>query len=189
MDVPKSHGGLRAGAGRNTGRPSQYLPEFAALAKNYCLLGADDAKLGELFEVSVRTINRWKAFPDFAAALRQGKDAADAEVAVALYRRATGYSHPDVHVSNFQGEITVTNIVKHYPPDTNAATWWLKNRQPKQWKERVDVVAEVKGDPFPAKEVLDAIYKKALEQAAVRDAFLVGRRERLGIVPDEMQED
>jgi hypothetical protein len=38
---------------------------------------------------------------------------------------------------------------------------------------------------FPATEVLDAIYAKALAQAAERDAFLTGRRERLGIVFDQ----
>jgi len=32
---------------------------------------------------------------------------------------------------------------------------------------------------FPPKEVLDAIYDKALEEATERDKFLIGRRERL----------
>lgn len=41
---------------------------------------------------------------------------------------------------------------------------------------------EVNLNVFPPREVLDAIYAKALAEAAVRDAFLVGRRERLGIV-------
>ena len=34
------------------GRPSMYRPEYATLAKNYTLLGADDAQLAEFFEVS-----------------------------------------------------------------------------------------------------------------------------------------
>ncbi|CAM3630285.1 hypothetical protein [Polaromonas hydrogenivorans] len=41
--------------------------------------------------------------------------------------------------------------------------------------------AEIKGDPFPPKEVLDAIYAKAMIEAAQMEAKLVGRRERLGI--------
>lgn len=41
---------------------------------------------------------------------------------------------------------------------------------------------EINLNVFPAKEVLDAIYAKALEEAAKRDQKLIGRRERLGIV-------
>ncbi len=46
-----------------------------------------------------------------------------------------GYSHPAVHVSNYQGDITLTPITKHYPPDTVAAIFWLKNRQPAKWRD------------------------------------------------------
>lgn len=41
---------------------------------------------------------------------------------------------------------------------------------------------EVNLNVFPAKEVLDGIYEKALEEAAKRDQLLIGRRERLGII-------
>lgn len=41
---------------------------------------------------------------------------------------------------------------------------------------------EINLNVFPPKEVLDGIYAKALEEAKKRDAMLIGRRERLGIV-------
>jgi len=41
---------------------------------------------------------------------------------------------------------------------------------------------EINLNVFPAKEVLDGIYARALEEAAKRDQMLIGRRERLGIV-------
>lgn len=41
---------------------------------------------------------------------------------------------------------------------------------------------EINLNVFPAKEVLDGIYEKALEEAAKRDQMLIGRRERLGIL-------
>jgi hypothetical protein len=47
-----------------------------------------------------------------------------------------GYSHPEVHVSNYQGEITLTPLTKHYPPDTQAASLWLRNRQPQKWRDK-----------------------------------------------------
>lgn len=41
---------------------------------------------------------------------------------------------------------------------------------------------EININLFPPKEELDAIYEKALQEAAEREARLSGRRERLGIV-------
>ena len=169
------------------GRPPIYKPEFAQQAYRLCLLSATDANLAEFFGVTEMTVNRWKvAHPAFRQALRAGKVEADANVAESLYKRAIGYSHPETHVTNYQGQITVTNLVKHYPPDTLAAIYWLKNRQPGKWRDRVEVKSEVTGT-FPPKEVLDAIYEKAMAEAARRDATLKERRERLGIVtsPDD----
>jgi len=44
---------------------------------------------------------------------------------------------------------------------------------------------EINLNVFPAKEVLDGIYAKALEQAAEREKMLIGRRERLGILIEQ----
>lgn len=175
---------------RGPGRPTAYQDEYSEQAYKLCLLGATDAELAEFFEVSERTINAWKVSqPEFLQSIKRGKAAADATVAESLYQRAIGYSHPDVHISNYQGVITVTDITKHYPPDTGAAFIWLKNRQPHKWKEKVEVKEDINLNVFPSREVLDAIYQKALAQAAERDRVLVGRRERLGIVIDAGGED
>ena len=101
------------------GRPSSYKPEFVEQARKVCELGATDAELADFFEVTVRTIHRWKhTQPEFAAALKIGKESADDRVERSLYHRACGYSHPDVHVSCYEGVVTLTPITKHYPPDT-----------------------------------------------------------------------
>lgn len=116
-------------------RPTKYKPEFCKQAYKLCLLNATDAQIGDVFEVDERTIYRWKiSYPKFCQALKDGKTKADAEVAKSLFHRACGYSHPDVHISNYQGIITVTKITKHYPPDTAAAFIWLKNRA--GWKDK-----------------------------------------------------
>src|SRR5690606_12689348 len=87
--------------------------------------------------------------PEFLESLTRGKAQADARVAEALFHRAIGYSHPDVHVSNFQGQVTLTPLTKHYPPDTTAAIFWLKNRSRENWRDKQDVEhsGEVKGAP------------------------------------------
>lgn len=118
-------------------RPSRYKAEFAEQAAKLCRLGATDKELAEFFGVTEKTINNWKgAHSEFLQSLKAGKQMADAEVADKLFQRAIGYSHPDTHISNFQGVIMVTPSTKHYPPDPTSMIFWLKNRRPDLWRDK-----------------------------------------------------
>lgn len=122
------------------GRPSDYRPEYARQARKLCLLGATDMELSDFFGCGIPTLYRWRAeHPEFQKAIKLGKTSIDERVERSLYQRAVGYSHPDVHVSNFQGNVTLTPIVKHYPPDVAAAFIWLKNRQPEKWRDKQEI--------------------------------------------------
>ena len=128
--VPKNKGG----------RPTDFKEEYIELVYRYCLLGLIDKDLALLFDCSVSTLNKWKLdHPEFSESIKKGKEIADADVALSLRERALGYSHPDTHISNYQGDITVTPITKHYAPDTAAAIFWLKNRKPKLWREKQEI--------------------------------------------------
>lgn len=160
-----------------TGRPSKYKPEYAAQAEAYCLMGANDERLAALFGVAESTINRWKReFSEFSESLTRGKDVADAQVAAALFKSATG-GHV-ITEDRVVGDAVVT-LTKKVPPDVTAQIFWLKNRQPTLWRDKVEVKEEINHNVFPPKEVLDAIYEKAHAEAEKRDAFLKGRFERL----------
>lgn len=126
------------------GRPSSYRPEFAEQAYKLCLLGATDAKLADFFCVNEDTVHEWKkVHPEFSESITRGKDAADAEIAEALFHRAKGYSHPEDDIRALavggKSEIVITPTIKHYPPDTQAASLWLRNRQPKLWRDKMDL--------------------------------------------------
>lgn len=133
-------------AKRPAHRPSAYKPEYAEQAYKLCLLGATDKKLGDFFNVSEQTVNAWKlAHADFLESITRGKEGADAEIAEALFHRAKGYSHAEDDIrtvaagGNMGSEIVITPTIKHYPPDTQAASLWLRNRQPKLWRDKVEV--------------------------------------------------
>lgn len=120
------------------GRPTAYKEEYNEQVRKLCLLGATDERLANFFNIAESTLNNWKSrYPDFLESIRNGKEVADANVADALYNRAIGFSHKHDHISNFQGEITVTPTTKHYPADTGAAFIWLKNRG--GWKDKQEV--------------------------------------------------
>lgn len=121
------------------GRPSRYKEEYNEQARKLCRLGATDKELAEFFGVAVSTVNLWKQkYPEFSESLKEGKQLADAEVAEKLYQRATGYSHPEDDIRVVSGEIVITPTIKHYPPDTTAAIFWLKNRRPDLWRDKPD---------------------------------------------------
>ncbi len=123
------------------GRPTDYKPEYAALATKFCLLGAYDKDLARMFDVDERTINNWKdAHPDFFQSIKEGKDIADAEVASKLFHRAKGYSHKAVKIVA-DAKLGIDHSVEyteHYPPDTAACIFWMKNRQKDKWRDKID---------------------------------------------------
>jgi hypothetical protein len=124
------------------GRPSLYRTEFAEVGYKLALLGLTDADMATFFEVDERTVNRWKIdHPQFCQSITRGKVIADAEVAASLYRRAIGYSHPAVKIFMPAGatEPVYAPYMEHVPPDTQAASLWLRNRRPGEWRDKTDV--------------------------------------------------
>jgi hypothetical protein len=125
------------------GRPSAYKAHYAEQAYKLCLLGATDKELADFFEVEESTINNWKSkHKQFLESIKKGKNQADAEVAQKLYQRALGYERDEIELKvvalgNNQGlEVQEVPVVKHYPADTTAAIFWLKNRQPGKWRDK-----------------------------------------------------
>lgn len=122
-------------------RPSKFKPEFIAQAEKLCRLGATDLEIADFLEVDVRTLYRWKGEnAEFCQALKAGKDVADERVERSLFARANGYEHDEVDIRVIGGEVVQTPIRKFYPPDTTAAIFWLKNRRPAEWREKIDAV-------------------------------------------------
>lgn len=121
-------------------RPSKYKPEYADQAAKLCKLGATDAQLADFFGVAVSTINLWKVqHAEFSESIKVPKAEADERVEQSLYRRALGYEHDEVDIRVIDGQVVMTDIRKHYPPDATAMIFWLKNRKPGEWRDKQDV--------------------------------------------------
>ncbi len=135
----------RGHQGDGGGQPTKYKVAYNKDVYKLCLLRATDKQIADFFNIATGTLHEWKKkYPKFLSSIKDGKEKADSTIAESLYERAKGYSHKSVHISNYLGKVTKTNIIKHYPPDTAAAFIWLKNRQgwsdqPKEINKDIDV--------------------------------------------------
>jgi len=121
------------------GRPTKYKEEYCDQARKICLLGYTNEDLAKFFEVDVSTIDEWiSVYPDFSGSIKEGREDADVDVAMSLRRRALGAVVPETKVFCYEGDTVTEEVKKHYPPDTTAAIFWLKNRQPKYWREKIE---------------------------------------------------
>ncbi len=152
------------------GRPTKYRDQYAHEAGKLCLLGATDGEMADFFNVNERTINLWKdVHPEFYHSIHAGKMKADAEVASRLYNRAMGYEHEAVKIFNDDGQPLIVPYIERFPPDTQAASLWLRNRQPAKWRDKQEIahsgsVSVVPFDPsmLTAEELdqLEALLRK-----------------------------
>lgn len=127
------------------GRPSQFHERYIDEARKLGMLGATDAECAAFWGVSETTVNNWKhQHPEFLESLNAGKMAADANVADRLYQRAMGYSHKAVKIfmpANAPAPV-YADYVEHYPPDTAAGIFWLKNRRKADWRDKLEHTGE-----------------------------------------------
>lgn len=153
-------------AASGPGRPTGFEPRFAKIAQALCSRGATDGDLAQAFEVHTSTIRYWMSHhPEFGEAVRYGKAVVfDPLVERALAQRAIGYEVDVTEYKVVDKTIEPVTFRKHYPPDTTACIFWLKNRNPKQWRD-VHVVEQGKAelDKMTAAELLDEIMKDAKE--------------------------
>jgi len=143
---------MRPYADPNLPRPSKtykgkYQPHMAEEAQELVgKLGARQCDLAEYFEVDESTVDNWmRIHPDFKRAVKRGRLEAGLKMAQALFQKGLGYSHPDVHITSHQGNIQVTPIMKHYPPDTQAAVKYLSIIFREYWAETMNVDHTIRG--------------------------------------------
>ena len=152
------------------GRPTKYKPEYIAQVYKLCLLGATNEQIADFFEVNPDTVYQWKkVHKKFSESIKRGKMWADAQVAEALYKKATGFTKKVSKLFHYKGQVIEHEVEKYFPPDTAAAFIWLKNRQGWTDKQQVSVNERTNGDIITIEEIKERI--AALDEAG--DALVV----------------
>ena len=114
--------------------------------------GLTDEQIAGNIGISAQTYYEWqKRFPEFREALKKGKAPVDIQVENALLKRALGYDYEETVTEIQQGadgrEIKhVRRIRKHMPPEVGAIVFWLKNRRPGKWRDKVEQAPEASNE-------------------------------------------
>lgn len=101
--------------------------------------GLTDEQIAHNIGIARKTLIEWKQrFSDISDALKRGKEVVDIQVENALLKRALGYEYTEVKTKKENGIVTeVTTTTKQVVPDVTAQIFWLKNRKPEKWRDKV----------------------------------------------------
>ena len=98
--------------------------------------GLTQQQIANNLGISIDTlIENKKKYSEFNNALKKGKEVIDFEVENALLKRALGYEYEE---ETYENGILTKKVKKHVAPDTTAQIFWLKNRKPNTWKDKVE---------------------------------------------------
>ena len=104
--------------------------------------GLTDVQICDNLGISVASFHNYKnEHLEFLEALKNGKEVIDIMVENALLKAAMGYEYTETKETG--NALEITN--KYAQPNTTALIFWLKNRKPKEWRDKQDIDLNVKG--------------------------------------------
>lgn len=100
--------------------------------------GHTNKEIAEYIGICEDTLYEWiNAYPEFAEAIKKGKEVIVCELENALIKRAKGYEVEEiVYLPERGGGVTERRNTKHIPPDTTALIFALKNMDAENWRDR-----------------------------------------------------
>ena len=97
--------------------------------------GLTEEQIAKNMGISRATLYEWKKKEvNILNTLKKGKEVIDFEVENALLKRALGYEYEE---KTYENGVLTKSITKHVAPDTTAQIFWLKNRKPDKWRDKV----------------------------------------------------
>lgn len=85
--------------------------------------------------IGLTTLKEWRQKePTIQSTLKKGREVADYEVENALFKRALGYKYEEI---TYEDGVETKRVTKEVVPDTTAQIYWLKNRKPDKWRDKV----------------------------------------------------
>ena len=96
--------------------------------------GLNDEQIAHNIGIGVRTFYEWLSkYKQLKQVLKQSKEVVDREVENALLKSAVDYYLDEERIDS---EGNVYPVRRFVPPNTTAQIFWLKNRNPNEWRDK-----------------------------------------------------
>jgi hypothetical protein len=136
-----------------------YKPEYAQLAAVVVsVYGSTPAELGKVFGVPAPFIMRWiNQHSDFRDAVENATKNCNIMVMQRLFRQCMGYKVKTERLfyDGRAGKVIKGTYTETVKPDTTAMVFWLKNRMPDKWVDKVAAQVDGKGIADELQKVFD----------------------------------
>lgn len=123
------------------GRPSKYFTNVEPkllLIEAWARDGLTIEDIAANLEVSAASMYEYqKQYPELLEALKNGREVIDTMVENALLKAALGYDYTEEELNKSTGIPVELRKVAH--PNTTALIFWLKNRKPREWRDRQEL--------------------------------------------------
>ena len=121
------------------GRPNKYYSHVEPkllLIEAWARDGVTEEQMCNNLDVSASAWSEYKKeFPALVEALKNGREVIDTMVENALLKAALGYEYEEDQMS---GQF-VARVKKYAHPNTTALIFWLKNRRPREWRDKQEI--------------------------------------------------
>ncbi len=134
------------------GKYEQWLTEEGLeLLRGWARNGLTDEEIAANMGIRRSTLSEWKKnYPDISDTLKRGREYADTRVENQLYQNAVGYSYIEQQAIKVKRvywdnagrkceaeEVKLVDVVRVHPGETTAQIFWLKNRRPEVWRDKL----------------------------------------------------
>lgn len=103
--------------------------------------GLIDEQIAHNMGITTKTLYEWKnKYGEISEALKKGKEVIDRQVENALLKRALGYAYDE---TTYEDGVETKRVTKEVAPDTTAQIFWLKNRKPAEWRDKIEQQQEI----------------------------------------------
>jgi DNA-binding transcriptional MerR regulator len=132
-------------------------PNNLAVIAAWAREGNTDEEIAFKMGVHVKTLHSWKRrYPEISHSLKEGKENADARVEESLYKLALGFEYEEIQeiIEDFPSgnkrsgtKRKRIKFKKYSPPNATAIIFWLKNRKPAEWRDKIRQEIEITEKP------------------------------------------
>ena len=98
--------------------------------------GLIDEQIAHNMGITTKTLYEWKnKYGEISEALKKGKEVIDRQVENALLKRALGYAYDE---TTYEDGVETKRVTKEVGPGTTGQIFWLKNRKPAEWRDKIE---------------------------------------------------